>query len=383
MAITRAFNKVLLSRLNEPLGVMQIVLGPRQVGKTTGVKQVFAQWKGSKHFASADLPAPPDSNWILQQWNIATALPGPVLLALDEVQKIPRWSETVKMLFDRTRDERRLRVVLLGSASLSLESGLGESLAGRYELIRVPHWGFEESIRAFKWDLYSYLQFGGYPAAADFAGDPERWQSYVRDAIIEPNLSKDIFGLVSIRKPALFRQVMELAMHHPAQILSYQKMLGQIQEPENISTIKGYLEILEQAFLLRQLQSFSENIIRERASTPKLLPLCPALVHGFVHPTTLSRDSSWRGRMIELSVGASLVQRFQNVFYWRKRNAEVDYIVRHNEKLYAIEVKAGRTRSNSGMAAFLKEAPDAIPVEINSENIESFLIDSTTLLPLE
>ena len=375
MEISREFEETLAGRIQENLNTMQVILGPRQVGKSTGVGHVFQNCHFGKVTASADLPSPPTSEWILQHWNTARSKAGPVLLVLDEVHKIPRWSETIKMLFDRDRKERRMRVILLGSASLSLGSGLSETLAGRFEVISVPHWSYPEMRKAFGWNLDAYYRYGGYPSAADFVNDPSRWQGFIRDSIIEPVLSRDIFGLVSIKKPALLRQTLELAMHYPSQVLSYQKFIGQLVDPGNISTVQHYLEILEAAFLLKRIFAFSGNMVREKSSSPKLLPLCPALVHAFVDPGKAERDETWIGHLIELVVGATLIKHFRKVSYWRKHNAEVDYVVSANEKTYAIEVKAGHVRTKSGLASFLREFPDAVPLVIDEENIEAFLTD--------
>lgn len=380
MEIVRQFEELLVSRLSESLNTMQIIIGARQVGKTTGVKHIFDNWNGSKLMFSADLPSPPDSNWIIKNWHQARALNENVLLIFDEFQKIPRWSDTVKLLFDEDRAKRHLRVVLLGSASLSLGLGLNETLAGRFELIKVPHWSFGEMVSAFNFTFEQYIRYGGYPAASDFINDPVRWQTFVRDSIVEPALSKDIFGLVSIKKPSLFRQVFAMVMNYPAQVLSYHKLVAQLQELGNISTVQHYLEILESAFLIKRIFAFSKNFIKEKSSSPKLLPLCPALVHAFVDPERCNHDASWKGRLIEVVVGCALVNTFSKVSYWAKSNYEVDFIVEEKDRIYAIEVKTSRARSLSGMNMFTREYPNAIPVVVDNSNRKDFLHNPRIIL---
>lgn len=366
--IKRDFISLLNQRLSQKLPFIQVVLGPRQVGKTTGVQQALKELPGKSIFANADLPTPPTSDWIIQYWNQAQALGGEVILVLDEIQKIPRWSDTIKMLYDPIRDKTKMQVVILGSASLTLSAGLEETLAGRFEVIEVPHWSFLESKKAFAWSLEEYLAFGGYPAAALLTSEPDRWQDFMQRSIIDPMLARDILGVKSIKRPALFRQTLEMAMLHPTRELSYQKFIGQLQDPGSISTIKHYLEILEAAFTLKTLPKYSASLSRQKSSTPKILPLCPALVHTFQHPSKVFEDPIWKGYLFELVVGAELVKRYKKVSYWRKGQKEVDYIVEEKDQLFAIEVKLNRSRSNSGLSAFLKQYPKAITLVINKDN---------------
>ena len=281
--ITRDFTVELERRIRQRTNVIQVVLGPRQVGKTTGVLQLEAAGIGPMTYASADLPAPPTYEWISEQWQLARSRGG--VLALDEVQKITGWSEVVKRLYDEERRAAQpLQVVLLGSASWLVQSGLTETLAGRFELVRVYHWSPIECRNAFGWNLDTYLQFGGYPAPAPLITEPNRWSTYIRDSIIEPMIARDLLGLRQIAKPALFRQTLELAMHYPAQELSLQKMLGQLQDFGNSTTLKGYLELLESGLILRALAKFSTKPLVRKSSSPKLLPMCPALMHAFQDP---------------------------------------------------------------------------------------------------
>jgi uncharacterized protein len=372
--INRDFVEILSSRLREDLNFMQVLLGPRQVGKTTGVLKVLETWAGESHFATADKLTPPDVNWIELQWQIAQSKIGPTVLVLDEIQKIPGWDEKIKLLYDSVRSERRLRVVILGSASTSIQKGLSESLAGRFELIKIPHWTFSESQKAFDWDLNHYLMFGGYPAPAEYSEDTKRWQSIIRDTIIEPVLSRDIQGLVQINKPALFRQSFELALSYPAQEISLQKLLGQLQDKGNVTTIRHYLTLFEGAFLIKTIDKYSEKKIVERRSSPKILPLCPALVHAHIDPLRIMSDQEWYGRIFELAIGAHLSNfRDGRLYYWRNANAEVDYIFTIEDKLFAIEVKSGRKKIVTGLGIFCSQFKNAIPVVIDRQKGEEFL----------
>ena len=371
--IKRDFTNLLESRLLESPQFIQVVVGPRQIGKTTGLNQIVKSWKGPSLMVSADSVSPPNADWINLQWVRARALGNNTLFVVDEIQKIPQWSENVKRLYDEDRATRRLQVVLLGSASLSLQKGLNESLAGRYELIKATHWTFLECQNAFQWTIDEFLQFGGYPAAADLIHDVFRWQSYIRDSIIEPVISRDIQTLVTVNKPALFRQTFELAMGYPAQEISLQKLLGQLQDSGNATTVKHYLELFEGAFLLRCLQKYSTKTLRIKASSPKILPMTSALVHAFKNPLNLLNNPEWRGRIFESAVGAHLNQTRGRLFYWREGKFEVDFVVELDENIYAIEVKSGRKKSKRGLAAFLNEYPHSIPIILDYENGQKLL----------
>lgn len=351
---------------------MQVVIGPRQVGKTTGLEQILSEWKGASLMVTADELAVPNRDWLALQWQRAVQKGQGTLFVVDEVQKIPQWSEVIKYLFDR--DRRKLKLVLLGSASLTLQRGLSESLAGRYEVIQANHWSLKECRAALGWSLNEYLKFGGYPAAGELIRDIGRWQSFMRNSIIEPVLFKDILGLSSVAKPALFRQTFELAMAYPAREISLQKLLGQLQDSGNVTTIKHYLELLDGAFLIKTLQKYTGSEVKKRASSPKIIPLNNALVHAFRNPEDVDSEPEWYGRVFEAAVGATLASISEgSLYYWREGKYELDYVLCLDRKVYAIEVKSGRKRNMNGLTTFIKHYPNSIPVIIDSDNVETLL----------
>jgi predicted AAA+ superfamily ATPase len=315
--------------------------------------------------ASADEPALPGRAWIEQQWEAARLLasesgPRGAVLALDEVQKVPGWSETVKRLWDEDGARRvPLKVVLLGSAPLLIQSGLGESLAGRFEILPLPHWSLLEMREAFGWPLERYLFFGGYPGAAPLVREPRRWARYVKDALVETTISRDVLLLTRVDKPALLRQLFELACGYSGQELSYQKMLGQLQDAGNTTTLAHYLELLAAAGMVTGLQKFAGDRARRRASSPKLQVLNTALLtaQAGLSPGEARADPAFRGRLVESAVGAHLANAAATgvceLFYWRDGDLEVDFVVRAGRRVTAIEVKSGRRRGRlSGLEAF-------------------------------
>ena len=355
----------LVGRLLEPRRFIQVVSGSRQVGKTTLAGQAASQSGLPSRYASADEPTLRDVHWIEQQWEAARSLADAsgkdgALLVLDEVQKVTGWAETVKRLWDAdTRLGRPLKVVLLGSAPLLVQRGLGESLAGRFEMVRLPHWSFAEMREAFGWSLDQYIFYGAYPGAAPLIRQPGRWARYIRDSLIEPIIARDVLLLSRVDKPALLRRLLELGCVYSGQILSYTKMLGQLHDAGNTTTLAHYLELLSGAGLVTGLQKYAGGIVRRRASSPKLQVLNNALITaqaGMTFRQAFEDRAVW-GRLVESSVGAHLANAAAmgdcEVHYWRERNREVDFVVKAGNSLLAIEVKSGRaTGTLPGMAAF-------------------------------
>lgn len=375
--------KKLFSSLYEKLtrdpNLMQVVVGPRQIGKTTISLQIRDAWKGYSHYDTADRPDTPSVKWIEDQWNkVRSDLQGgrESLLILDEVQKVPKWSSKVKYLFDEDRrNGHGIRVLLLGSSALLMQRGLTESLAGRFELHRHRPWSFRECSEYFGLGLEEYIFFGGYPAGIQIRNDENRWRQYIRDSLVETVLSKDLLLMAPVRKPALLRQTFGMAASHPAEILSYQKMLGTLQDAGNTTTVASYLRLLSQAFLVTVIERWSGSRLQRRGSQPKIVVLDNGILSAM-------NDRSFRhcaenrdiyGRMVENAVGAHLLflaeEHGGELFYWRDHNREVDYVLSIGEKLYAIEVKSGDSKKAAGaLKAFCKKYEKAISLVISGSN---------------
>jgi predicted AAA+ superfamily ATPase len=358
-----------MSRLAESRRFIQVLSGPRQTGKTTLAQQAMAGIKISNHYATADEPALKDRAWIEQQWEVArlkTKSGGrkkKALLVFDEIQKITGWSETVKRLWDEdTANKLPLQVLVLGSSALLVQRGLAESLAGRFEVIPVTHWSFAEMQKAFGRNVDEYIFFGGYPGAAELIQEEERWSNYIRDALIETTLSRDILLMTRVDKPALLRRLFQLGCNYSGQVLSYQKMLGQLQDAGNTTTLAHYLDLLQSAGILTGLSKYAGQCVRQRASSPKLLVLNTALMSasGSVKMKEAKQEPNQWGRWVESAVGSSLangiIGKNIELFYWSSRNREVDFVLSRKNELIAIEVRSGRNRGNfPGVEAFSKE----------------------------
>jgi predicted AAA+ superfamily ATPase len=364
--IRHTIHDELLKRLKEKRRFVQVLAGPRQVGKTTVVRQVMEAAKIPAHYGSADEPTLRDRTWLEQQWDIARlkAKEGKTgaLLVLDEIQKVADWSSVVKLLWDKdTHSGVPLKVVLLGSSPLLIQSGLTESLAGRFEVIPAPHWSFIEMREAFGWNLEQYLFHGAYPGAAELIDDPERWRRYILDSLIEPTISRDILLLTRVDKPALLRRLFQLGCAYSGQILSYQKMIGQLTDAGNTTTLAHYLELLQGAGMLAGLAKYSRGQVRQRGSSPKLQVLNTALMSAQDHRSIAEarQDGDYWGRLVESCVGAHLINSTfgtnASVTYWRERNHEVDFVLQQGKTTVAIEVKSGaRRESLPGMDAFVR-----------------------------
>jgi hypothetical protein len=316
------------------------------------------------HYASADEPTLQDRAWIEQQWDLGRlkAKNGGALLVLDEVQKVPGWSEVVKRLWDEdTAKGVSLKCVLLDSSPLLVQRGLTESLAGRFEILHVTHWSFAEMRDAFRWDVARYVYFGGYPGAAALIEDRQRWARYIVESLIETTLSRDILLMTRVDKPALLRRLFLLGCDYSGQILSYQKMLGQLQDAGNTTTLAHYLELLAGAGMLKGVPKFSGKKVLQRGSSPKLQVLNTALVtsQSRLSYASARKDRDYWGRLVESSVGAHLLNGAEGtmleIYYWRDRGHEVDFVLQSGDRIVLVEVKSGRARAEySGMNAFAK-----------------------------
>jgi predicted AAA+ superfamily ATPase len=378
----RSFVEILDRRLKERDPLIQVVLGPRQVGKTTGVRMIAAASKPDFLYVSADDSLQQTADWITEQWQNARQISKSPILVIDEIQKVPHWSEKIKALWDgeKRRKNGTFRLLLLGSSSLSLQKGLEESLTGRFETIHVPHWSYEESHSFFNYSLDDYLLYGGYPESNRFFGDFKRWQTYLKSSIIETVIGKDILQLASVRKPALFRQAFELISAYPAQEISYTKLLGQLQDRGNTDLVKHYIELFEGAFLFTAIHKVSGSAVRQKSSSPKIFPLCPALYSYRLNGKELM-DPEVRGRVFEAAVGSELTKLPGELFYWRDtRNAEVDFVYKNGSELWAVEVKSGRRKSARGLQEFQTHYPKAKPLFIHPENFASFSKDPVGFL---
>jgi len=379
----RSHYSVLFGRLNEPRRFMQVLTGPRQTGKTTIARQVLADLDLPGHYATGDEPTLKGRSWIEQQWETGRFLARSensvqdAVLVLDEVHKISGWSESIKRLWDEdTAAGTPLRVVLLGSSPLLMGQGLTESIAGRFEVIPVSHWSYEEMNAAFGWSLEQYVFYGGYPGSAHLLDDHQRWRSYLRESLIETSISRDVLMTTRIDKPALLRRLFELGCSHSGQVLSYQKMLGQLQDAGNTTTLAHYLRLLQEAGLLAGLDKYSPAKVRQRASSPKLLVLNTALLSALSHWTleeARQERAAW-GRWVESAVGASLyngtIGKGITLTYWASRNREVDFILSRGKQVVAMEVKSGRVRDSlPGIEAFSKQFPLARKLLVGSGGI--------------
>ena len=363
----------LKERILEPRKFMQVVAGPRQVGKSTLVGQVLEQVRIAHVTEVADGVDPKDSDWIHRIWEAARAtmmIRGveEYLLVIDEVQKIENWSEMVKREWDAdTWNRLNLKVVLLGSSRLLLKKGLTESLAGRYELIRMPHWSLQEMRDAFGVTLDEYIYFGGYPGPAHMIKDERRWRKYIKDSLVAPAIEKDVIMTSNIYKPALMKQLFELGCSYSAEILSLTKLMGQLQDAGNVTTLAGYLEILDECALLTALQKYAKDEARKRGSIPKYQVYNNALLTAYKgrdFVTDRTDTKAW-GRWVESAVGAHLLSMADEleykVYYWREpsrnkdeKDKEVDFIIDNGSEVTAIEVKSGRRGMNAGLPDFVE-----------------------------
>ena len=363
---------ILKSRMAEPRRRMQIVMGPRQVGKSTLVGQFTEGVSVPFDFFAADGVNRFDSSWIPNKWQqvrmrMDIHSEQEHILIIDEVQKIRGWSEQVKKEWDEdSRSHRNLKVILLGSSRLLLQKGLEESLEGRFETIKMGYWDWQEMHEAFGFSMDEYVYFGGFPGLAPDIQDEDRWRSLMEDSIISPILTRDILEVEEIRNPALLRQVFELACIESAKELSLTKMQGTMNSG-TVPTIKNYLDILNKSMIVQPLQNYSPSRVKEKQSVPKMQVFNNAFRNRF---GTFSFDEArvdpaeW-GRLVDSAVGAHLANRAMTddyeLFYWRnERRQECDYVLRKGQALVAIEVKSGSVDKTVGFEKFKEQFADIV-----------------------
>ncbi len=384
--IIRSFYPRLKTRLLEVNPLIQVLTGPRQVGKTTLVKQVLQDGDLAGTYITADQTSGGLEDWLETNWQRALAAAKnetrPYTLVVDEVQKIPQWSELIKRIWDlREDDEKGVNLLLLGSSRLLLQQGLTESLMGRFETLYLGHWDFDEAQRAFDIDIDHFIYQGLYPGAAHLHGDPERWLAFVQDAIIETSISKDVLQLTRIDKPALLRNLFDVGCSYSSRELSYNKILGQLDGAGNTTTLAHYLKVLGSAGLLSGLEKFEKNSIRRRASTPKYQVHNNALLlaSGFKSFDDVRHDHTLWGKYTESVVGAHLLNKSRelryHLHYWREGNSEVDYVISKGDRIAGFEVKTGSLNRVSGLEKFKQKFPEAKTYIVGSRGIpvEEFL----------
>jgi hypothetical protein len=339
---------------------------------------------------NADSVNEEDSDWIRRSWESVRSRMDiqhlqEAVLVIDEIQKIRRWSEYVKKEWDTdTLNHVNLKVVLLGSSRLLLRKGLTESLAGRFELIRMGHWTFPEMKAAFGLSLQQWIYFGGYPGSMDYIGDFRRWKKYVKDSLVAPAIEKDVLLTSNIYKPSLMSQLFEVGCSYSGELLSLTKMLGQLQDAGNVTTLSSYLEILKQANLLCGLQKFACDEARKRQSIPKFSVFNNALLTAY-RGKGFDKDyvdpMIW-GRWVESAVGTCLLDFVEDndchLYYWRDHNNEVDYILESQGDVVAIEVKSGKRGMNSGIPMFQEKFHPLKSIVVGTDGIpfeEFFCMD--------
>ena len=371
MEYERLYLKKIQERISEKRRFIQVLLGPRQVGKTTLINQLLKRTKIPHIFISADAVSNSNEIWLEQQWQQARfkrqqSGSESFLLIIDEVQKINNWSEYVKKLWDEdTKTETLIQVILLGSSRLLIQSGLSESLAGRFETTYISHWSFNEMRNAFGLNANQFVWFGGYPGTADLIKDEQRWKQYVSQSLIETSISKDILMLSRVDKPALMRRLFELGCEYSGQILAFTKIMGQLLDAGNTTTLSHYLQLLDTAGLLGGIEKYSPEKLRIRSSSPKFQVHNTALISSQQYDTfteIMAKPNEW-GRHVESAIGAHLLNYAHSenyeIHYWREGDLEVDFVLTKGSKVLALEVKSGAMQKNKGMTAFKKKYPDA------------------------
>lgn len=387
----RSFVTTLSDRLRESRRFIQVVIGPRQTGKSTGVSQALGKLSAPVVEYAFDRPRDRRSAKLEEIWGQAREMLGSspeVILSLDEIQKVPDWSSTVKFLWDEdTRRGNNIKVVATGSSALTLRGGMAESLKGRFEEIASTQWTLAECRDAFGYSLDDFLFFGGYPGAAALKDEPDRWFAYMHDSIIEPTITQDVLEMETVKKPALLRALFEIGAMYSAREISYRKLLGQLDDRGNTEVISHYLDLLSHAGLLSGLRKYDEKPLRSKTSSPRLLVHDTSLMTAASEEDAeaLFANPAQKGHLIETAAGAYLLERSRqerfSVRWWRDRNDEVNFVITKGRKRTAIEVKGGHTRRTKGLGAFVEKYPGTYVLIVGAEScpLEEFLLGNISL----
>ncbi|MFG1493957.1 ATP-binding protein [Halobacteriovorax sp. ZH4_bin.1] len=361
--IVRDINQEVIDKLEVLNDLIHVIIGPRQVGKTTSVKQIAENVSYNSFYTTADGEISRSPEWLKVNYNNAINA-GVELLIIDEIQKVENWAEALKELWEY-REKGTMRVVVLGSSSLDLHRGLSESLAGRFYLHHFNHWSYPETLKLIDISFADYLKYGGYPGSYVLLGSKRDWLHYIKHSIVDAVVSKDILSFTHVKSPALFRQSFDLICSYAAQEISYTKLLGQLQDKGNTDLVKNYIQLFEKAFLIKSLQKFSNKALKKKSSSPKLFPLAPSL---FSSALDLDCDDEYYGHAFEISVLQELLKLPGEVYYWRERNAEVDFIYQEGKSIHAIEAKYKKSRSLKGLEAFSRLYPESKTYVVNKDN---------------
>ncbi len=374
--------EILSKRISEPKKFIQIISGPRQVGKTTLVEQFLKKIINPQHYVSADAVPATSIQWIQQQWETARIKLKSSgsewgLLVIDEIQKINNWSEAVKKEWDSdNKNGIALKVIVLGSSTLLIQKGLSESLTGRFEMIKLPHWSYTEMHNAFGFNPNEYVWFGAYPGAAALIEDEKRWKNYILDSIIETTISKDILSLTNVHKPALLKNLFELASRYSGQILSYSKILGQLSDSGNTTTLAHYQELLDKIWFVSGLNKFSLSGVSVRLSIPKWMVYNTAFLSVYSDLSFKSAQENpqvW-GRHIESAIGSYILNECKinnwNLLYWREKNREVDFVAEDKGRTVSMEIKSGKYKNNPGINEFNKKYKPAKTLLISNDSLK-------------
>lgn len=372
-----AIREEIRRRLAEPApALMQVLTGPRQVGKTTLLLEAADAWGEQAIYLAADAPDASLPDWWARNWQRAIALAqrGPALLLVDEVHALPDWSRLLKTSFDEAKRLRLpLHFLLTGSSSLQVVGGARESMAGRFERLHLRQWTARDLVAGFGMSpeaaALHQVRHGAFPASVRLVREPERWRAYIRDAVIDPAIGMDILMLRPVRRPALLRQVLAVCLGHPAEVIALQKIVGSLTDAGGVATVAEYLALLEDAYLAAGLPKYAAAEVRRRATPPKLVTLSNALLGVGQDPPTPDGDPRRWGRWLENACLATALNSGHTVSYWRDRDLEVDMVVESPAGRWAVEVKGGdfTPRDLTALLTFTQRNPDFRPLVIGDE----------------
>jgi len=372
--INRIIEKNIHQRLHK--GKVILLLGARQVGKTTLVKKIINQYHNQALYLSGDEIDIREMLSNASSTQLKSVLGKNRLVIIDEAQRIPNIGITLKIMVDNFPD---IQVIATGSSSFELADKIKEPLTGRkYEYTLFPL-SYEEMVNHTSEIeenrlIEHRLIYGYYPEVVIKTGEEKE----TLRLLSENYLYKDIFTLETIKKPAILEKLIQALSLRLGNEVSYHE-IGQLIGIDN-QTVEKYIGLLEKAFIIFCLSSLSRNVRNELKKSRKIYfidnGIRNAVIKNF-NPLSLRQDTGalWENFLISERMKANHYSgRWVNQYFWRTHaQQEIDYIEEYDGKLHAYEFKWNPTKRYRIPKTFLNAYPESETAIITKENFVDFI----------
>lgn len=395
MKFERTHVQALLSRLSLPSPAVQAVVGPRQVGKSTLIRQVLEKLEAPTVFLSCKSVQYRQTGWIHKEWEIARLLAkhhGHCVIAVDDAQRLPGWAPLLCQLHKEDLEQQRdIRIVITGSSELELLQQLKDKFPQSHEVIRAGYWTYPEMRCAFNWGIEQYLFYGGLPRSGDEPSDDETWLNWIRELMFDNLLKEDVKAVAPAQNHEAIFDYFKVSSVHSGNIMSYAQLAQKLPFTVKPTTLANYQKVLSRAGISNGLARIQDGGEISRSGSPKLQLSSNAWLTGMMNSRfdkLRSQGVIWK-QVFKSAVGAHLLNFAQenaySVHYWFDRQHRVDFVLKKNDALVPIVVMPGDVKQGTdAIQAFAKNnaMPHAIILQAGNDdaslsphhmNIEAFL----------